>query len=623
MQILYEIAISIGVTLDLRVMLTTALDVILRQLNCTSGAIYVGRPSNPPQEPTTAIPRNLRYNNAVNWVKATYQEALDEREWPVLLASFPQAAQGAGDLYVHGLALGNLGFMVIARPVQPLDDEMLRLLSPLLVKLTESSRACMQNEELATAHQSILWERNMLRSLIEATPTILYSLDIEGRVLFCEGRGLKLLGLEAEQVRGASAFDIYSGIPGAVDALQAAIGGEPAGVTYDLNGRTLDVVLQPVVDERGGLHGVVGVSHDVTEHKRAIDTLTAVLNSVGEAVVTVQEPAQIVMVNRRTTEMFGYDAVDLVGQPLWRLFPDDARPQSPAAVDNFIAQHDEAKTGAGVELEGRHKTGEVFPIELRAGSFVQAGNRFYTLSIRDMTEMKEYERLRDDFTSTVSHELRTPLASIMGWTETILTEHPGPLNDLQKRFLNTVYASSVRLDKLIEEILTVSRIQRGTLRLHPAPCNPAKLLQSVLAATAPLASARSIPLTVEDLWPAGQMLVGDAERLEQSMLHLLTNAVKFSDAGEEVIVRSRRDGDLWRFEVQDQGMGVSEDEIPLIFHRFYRGRAARKAQIQGAGLGLYVCKAVVEGHGGEIFVHSRLDSGTLVRFDLPVRETPA
>ena len=622
MQILYEIAISIGVTLDLRVMLTTALDVFLRQLNCTSGAIYVGRPSNPPQEPTTAIPRNLRHNGAVAWVRATYDEAAIEHQWPELLTSFPQAAQAAGELYVHGLALGNLGFIVLARPAQPLDDEMLRMLSPLLVKLTESSRACMQNEELASAHQSILWERNMLRSLIEATPTILYSLDLEGRVLFCEGRGLRLLGIAAEQVRGASAFDIYRDIPGAVDALKAAIDGKPAGVTYDHNGRTLDVVLQPVVDERGDLHGVVGVSHDVTEHKRAIDTLTAVLNSVGEAVVTVQEPAQIVMVNRRTTEMFGYDTEELVGHSLWHLFPDEVRPPSPAGVDAFIARHDASKTGAGVELEGRLKTGDVFPIELRTGSFALAGNRFFTLSIRDMTEMKEYERLRDDFTSTVSHELRTPLASIMGWTETMLTEHPGPLNDLQKRFLNTVYASSVRLDKLIEEILTVSRIQRGTLRLQPAPCNPAKLLQSVLAATTPLASARSITLTVDDAWPAEQMLMGDAERLEQSMLHLLTNAVKFSNAGDEVIVRSRRDGNLWRFEVQDHGMGVSEDEIPLIFHRFYRGRAARKAQIQGAGLGLYVCKAVVEGHGGEIFVHSRLDDGTLVRFDLPVRETP-
>lgn len=623
MQILYEIAISIGVTLDLRVMLTTALDVFLRQLNCTSGAIYVARPANPPQEPTAAIPRNLRHNEAVTWVRSALQETSAWQEWPVPLSALPQIIRAGDDLYVHELALGNLGFMALVRPAQPLDGEMLQMLSPLLVKLTESSRACLQNEELAAAHQSILWERNMLRSLIEATPTILYSLDKEGRVLYCEGRGLQLLGLDAERVRGVSVFDLYADTPGAIEALQAAMEGKQASATYEIEGRSLDVVLQPVVDARGNLHGVVGVSHDVTERKTAIDTLTAVLNSVGEGVVTVREPAQIVMVNRRTTDMFAYEAEELIGQPLWRLFADDVQPQPSTTLDDFIGQLDEARTGDGVELEARHKNGESFPIELRSGSFTLAGSKFHTLSIRDITDLKEYERLRDDFTSTVSHELRTPLASIMGWTETLLTEHPGPLNDLQKRFLNTVYASSVRLDKLIEEILTVSRIQRGTLRLQPAPCDPAKLLQGVLAAAAPLANARSITLTVEDSWPARQMVMGDAERLEQTMLQLLTNAVKFSHSGGEVVVRSSLDGAVWRFEVQDQGMGVAEDEISLIFHRFYRGRAARKAQIQGAGLGLYVCKAVVEGHGGDIYVNSRPEAGMLVRFELPLRETPA
>ncbi|MCB0068535.1 MAG: PAS domain-containing protein, partial [Caldilineaceae bacterium] len=291
MQILYEIAISIGVTLDLRVMLTTALDVFLRQLNCTSGAIYVARPSNPPQEPTTAIPRNLRHNEAVAWVQRTIQAAPEWQEWPALLPSLSQSAHAGGDLYVHGLALGNLGFMVLARPAQPLDDEMLNMLSPLLIKLTESSRACLQNEQLATAHQSILWERNMLRSLIEATPTILYSLDKEGHVLYCEGRGLQLLGLDAEQVRGVSVYEVYAEIPGAIEAVQTAMAGRQASPTYELEGRSLDVVLQPVVDARGDLHGVVGVSYDVTERKTAIDTLTAVLNSVGEGVVTVREPA--------------------------------------------------------------------------------------------------------------------------------------------------------------------------------------------------------------------------------------------------------------------------------------------------------------------------------------------
>ena len=623
MQILYEIAISIGATLDLRVMLTTALDVFLRQLNCTSGAIYVGRPSTPPQEPTAAIPRNFRHNDAAKWVKRVLPGAPGRQEWVEFLAALPSTSQADGVMYFHMLPLGNLGFMALARPAHPLDDDMLRMLSPLLIKLTEASRACLQSEELAAAHKSILWERNMLRSLISATPTILFSIDREGRILFSEGRGMPSLGLESGAVSGESAFDLYADIPEVIEALRTALAGEPVSITLELDGRTLDMVYQPVVDETGAQHGVVGVSHDVTERKTAIDTLTAVLNSVGEGVVTVQDPAQVVMVNRQIAQMFGYDAAELTGQPLWRLFPADLQPQPAATVDEFIGHHDQHRAGLALELEGRRSDGETFPVELRVEPFVLAGRKYYTLSFRDITDLKEYERLRDDFTSTVSHELRTPLASIMGWTETLLTEHPGPLNDLQKRFLNTVYASSVRLDKLIEEILIVSRIQRGTLRLQPAPCDPTQLMQRVVAAATPLAAARSIVLSVDDQWPAGQSVMGDAERIEQAMLHLVTNAVKFSHSGGEVVVRSRLDGAIWRFEVQDHGMGVPEDEIPLIFHRFYRGRAARKAQIQGAGLGLYVCKAVVEGHGGETYLYSQPEVATVARFDIPLREVSA
>jgi signal transduction histidine kinase len=266
------------------------------------------------------------------------------------------------------------------------------------------------------------------------------------------------------------------------------------------------------------------------------------------------------------------------------------------------------------------QNGRTFPIEMRVQAFEIANRQSFTVSIRDVTERKEYDRLRDDFVSTVSHELRTPLASIMGWTETLLTEHPGPLTDLQRRFLNTVYASSVRLDKLIEEILTVSRIQRGALRLTPTRFNPSELLANALAALTPQINARTLHVTVEDGWPAGLPVDGDAERLEYSVKQLLANAVKFSAQGGEILVRSHWGKQGWRFEVEDHGIGVGEEEIPLVFQRFYRGKAARKAQIQGAGLGLYVCKAVVEGHGGEIALTSQPGVKTVARFHIPLRE---
>ncbi len=620
MQILYEIAISIGVTLDTGVMFTTAIDAFLRQLNGAAGAIYFARQQTPPRTPISAIPRNARHNEAIALVDALLPRELDRNTWEAFITALPQQGQTETGAFYHLLPLGNLGLLALVKHDQAIDPDLLRMLTPLLIKLTEAGRACLQNEELAAAHHSILWERNMLRTLIDATPSVLFSLDQEGKFLLSEGRGLDKLGRKPGQAVGQSVFELYADNAAVQENIRAALAGETRIVTVETQGRAYDAIYRPVIDQQGQIHGVVGAAYDVTERKTAIDTLTAVLNTVDEGIITTDAEGRILMANTQTSEMFACRNEELIGKPLWMLLSPPHRPDASIQdMQQFVAAKQLQTPGFFLDLEGQSCTGRTFPIEMRIQSFVLADRRTYTVSIRDVTERREYDRLRDDFVSTVSHELRTPLASIMGWTETLLTEHPGPLTDLQKRFLNTVYASSVRLDKLIEEILTVSRIQRGTLRLNPTRFNPSQLLANALNDLAPQANARTIRLVVEDHWPADELLDGDVERLEQSMKQLLANAIKFSPQGGEVLVRSERREGAWRFEVEDHGMGVEADEIPLIFQRFYRGKAARKAQVQGAGLGLYVCKAVAEGHGGDVTLTSEPGVKTVAHLHIPLR----
>lgn len=620
MQILYEIAISIGVTLDTGVMFTTAIEAFLRQLNGAAGAIYLSRQETPQRTPVSAIPRNVRHNEAIAIVDALLPQELDRHAWQSFIGALPRHGETEAGAFYHLLPLGNLGFLALVKHDQAIDPDLLRMLTPLLIKLTEAGRACLQNEELAVAHHSILWERNMLRTLIDATPSVLFSLDQDGKFLLSEGRGLRDLGRKPGQAVGQSVFELYAGNAAILENIRAALAGETRTVTVETQGRAYDAIYRPVIDPQGQIHGVVGAAYDVTERKMAIDTLTAVLNTVDEGVVTTDAEGRILMANTQTSDMFDCRSDELIGKQLWMLLSPAHRPDASIQdMQQFVAAKQLHTPGFFLDLEGQTCTGRTFPIEMRIQSFVLADRRTYTVSIRDVTERREYDRLRDDFVSTVSHELRTPLASIMGWTETLLTEHPGPLTDLQKRFLNTVYNSSVRLDKLIEEILTVSRIQRGTLRLNPTRLNPSQLISTALTDLAPQANARAIRLVVEDSWPASELLDGDAERLEQSVKQLLTNAIKFSPQGSEVIVRSALSDGAWRFEVEDHGMGVEADELPLIFQRFYRGKAARKAQVQGAGLGLYVCKAVAEGHGGDVTLTSEPGVKTIARLHIPLR----
>lgn len=225
--------------------------------------------------------------------------------------------------------------------------------------------------------------------------------------------------------------------------------------------------------------------------------------------------------------------------------------------------------------------------------------------------------MRDNFVSTVSHELRTPLASIMGFLETILSERPGPLTPIQQRFLQISYDSSERLRQLIEELLTVSRIQQGSLQLHKRPFSPPQAIQNIKEMLTSLAHKKAIQLSIENEWPADQKILADQQRLEQVITNLIGNAIKFTPESGQVHVHSCQENGDWQFKVTDSGIGIPQSDIPQLFQRFYRASNATAQQIQGTGLGLYVCKAIIEEHGGQIGLESELAVGTTAWFSLP------
>ena len=324
------------------------------------------------------------------------------------------------------------------------------------------------------------------------------------------------------------------------------------------------------------------------------------------------------MVNPEVERIFGYTADELLNQSLTILMPEDYRSAHQAGMQRYLSSGIPRVLGKRLELEGRRKDGEVFPLELYISETLFTDQHIFTASMRDITQRKEYDRMRDDFISTDSHALRTPLASVMGWTETLLSEKPGPLTDLQKHFLGIVYDSSERLNRLIEKILTVSRIQRGTLQLNQKEFSPRESMAGVGEMLKAVAEPKGIAIDYQEEWPANVRLLGDADRIEQVLTNLIGNAIKFSPEGSTVTVESRREEAHWRVVVQDQGIGIPAAELPQLFERFYRASKANEAQIQGTGLGLYVCKAIVEGHGGEIGIESVQNEGTTVWFTLPL-----
>ncbi len=393
--------------------------------------------------------------------------------------------------------------------------------------------------------------------------------------------------------------------------------GKATHQTIEIRGLSFDAYYEPIYDKDGEVDGVVGVAHDITERKEAAETLSTVLDAVGEGIVTIDSDGKIVMVNPEAQEIFGYDREELLGASLQMLMPVQYRAAHRAGLERYFATGEAHVLGKRVELEGLHRDGHTFPLEFRVQEAFLRGETHFTASVRDVTRRKEFDRMRDDFVSTVSHELRTPLTSIMGWSETLLSGRPGPLTPEQERFLRIIESSSGRLQRLIEEILTVSRIQSDKLRLDHEPFLPCDVIASAREVCDPLLERKSISLEFNDEWPSGEKVNGDGHRIEQVLTNLIGNAVKFSPEQSVIRFKSTKSEGGWHVEVHDQGIGIAESDLPDTFERFYRADTARDAQIQGSGLGLYICKAIVEGHGGSIGLTSQIGKGTKVWFSIP------
>jgi signal transduction histidine kinase len=237
-------------------------------------------------------------------------------------------------------------------------------------------------------------------------------------------------------------------------------------------------------------------------------------------------------------------------------------------------------------------------------------------TLREVTQQRELDRLKDEFVATVSHELRTPLTSMMGFLEMIREGEAGELTDEQKRFLAIVYRSSERLQRLVGDLLFVARLDAGGLQLQFGEARLDEIVSDAVESSAALARSREVELVAEldDVPP----VVGDKERLGQLVGNLVSNALKFTPAGGRVTARSFVDGNNAVIEIADTGIGIPEAEQSRLFQRFFRSSTATEQAIPGTGLGLVISKAIAEAHGGSIGVTSAPGEGTCFRVEIPL-----
>jgi PAS domain S-box-containing protein len=430
---------------------------------------------------------------------------------------------------------------------------------------------------------------------------------------------------------------------------------ETSRVRKDGSTIAISLTISPIRDAAGAITGISKIARDVTELKQLLAREAAsrvemlaerkfreLIENAPDAILQVDSIGLIVLANRTAEIVFGYGRDELIGMSVDALVPETARSRHPANREKFGAAGERRPMGMGLDLHAVRKDGREFPVEISLSPNRSEGGINITAVIRDVTERKRAEQqihsleqsytaelearhkeaerlnqLKSEFIASVSHELRTPLHTIIGFAELLGEEGVGSLNEKQRRFVHHIQTDSEHLLGLINDVLDLSRIEAGGLVVRTETLSLQAAITEAVNAIRPQASGKHVVVR-EDRIPNASV-VADPLRMRQILYNLLSNGVKFTDPGGEVVVTATVDEDFIEITVADTGIGISLEECGRIFDKFYQVGYTTTGVRQGTGLGLTICKQLVEIQCGRIWVESEPGKGSRFHFTLPIR----
>jgi two-component system phosphate regulon sensor histidine kinase PhoR len=379
-----------------------------------------------------------------------------------------------------------------------------------------------------------------------------------------------------------------------------------------LSGRLSQVPLRESGDDLGTLAGCLNrlssrlrdLSSGLTAEAERSE---AILAGMSEAVVAVDQRLFVVFRNEAFARLVGANAALPVAMPVQELAPDrEFVEMLRAAV--ISRQSSQQRLRLPGPLGGR-----IF--DVHAAPLTVAGRRGAVAVLHDITKLERLERVRRDFVANVSHELRTPLTAIRGYAETLLE---GALEDREnnRRFVEIIKAHAVRLNSIASDLLTLAELDADQPAPAPEPVSVRAAIEAALRTVEAEAALRGVELCPAILEEA--MVLGNKTRLEQALVNLLDNAIKFNRPGGQARIESGpADGGQVRIAVADTGIGIPPAHLPRIFERFYRVDKARSRDVGGTGLGLSIVKHVVERMNGTVTAQSEPGKGSTFTIVLP------
>ncbi len=446
--------------------------------------------------------------------------------------------------------------------------------------------------------------------------------------------------------------------------------------THPDSNETYLILTYPLLDEKGVLQGIVRQHKDITEKKKVDDEIKRakefsenLIETAQDAIVSIDEEGIVKIWNLSAERIFGYSGNEIMGKSITTIIPEEYKKKHEEGLKHFLQTGQARIIGKSIEITGRSKEGKEIPIGLSL-SFQKAENNEYSFTgiIRDRTfevnakkelieksnkleeysqaleqkvevrtlelrkankKLQEMSNLKTEFLSITSHEIRAPLAAVLGFSKIISnrleniifpnvrTEDSKVIMSTRKvkSGLDTIILEGERLTNLINDLLDITKIENGKVEWQAESISLDNVIARAMALTSSTFEQYGIELIsdVEDGLPE---VMGDKNRLEQVMINLISNALKFTDKGS-VICMARKINNEIVTSVIDTGGGIPEIDREKIFEKFKQTGTILKGRPKGTGLGLTICKEIVKQHGGRIWVESDPGKGSTFSFTLP------
>jgi len=343
------------------------------------------------------------------------------------------------------------------------------------------------------------------------------------------------------------------------------------------------------------------------------------VESAPDALVMINKEGKIVMVNEQTQILFGYEKPELLGKLVEILIPDRFHKAHPEHRNSFFNHPVRRPMGTGLQLYAKRKNGTEFPVEISLSPLETEDGPLVTAAIRDVTDRKKIEQMKNEFISTVSHELRTPLTSIRGSLGLIEGGMGGEISEKSKPLLEMAINNCERLARLINDILDIEKIEAGKIEFKMEELSIQSLIEQAIATNESYARQYKVEflLEKEGVNFSGVKIKGDTDRLIQVLTNLLSNAAKFSPPNSKTRTSISRNASFIRVSVKDEGPGIPKEFQNRIFQKFAQADSSNTRQKGGTGLGLSISKSIIEKHQGAIGFEPNSPQGTTFYFEIP------